>query len=163
MQKKSNLLMKSKLGKLRGRNGGVALGPCFCNGTKVEVKSDEEGYRGSWYPATILRPTGNGKYLVEYQTLRTDDETELLKEEADGLCIRPCAPVIQQTDQFKPLEEVDAWYNEGWWVGQVCKVIEGSMYSVYFKPTNEVLKFQHSELRPHQDWINQHWIRPIRV
>ncbi|KAL3508206.1 hypothetical protein ACH5RR_033588 [Cinchona calisaya] len=161
-RKKSKLLMKSKLGKLKGRNGGVALDPCYCNGTKVEVKSDEEGYRGFWYPAIIVRPTGNGKYLVEYQTLKTDDGSKLLKEEADALCIRPCPTMVQQTERFKPLEEIDAWYNEGWWVGQVCKVIAGSKYTVYFKTTNEVLEFQHSDLRPHQDWINQQWIRPMR-
>ena len=49
---------------------------------------------GSGYPATIVKPIGNGKYLVEYQTLKTDDETKLLKEETDAFCIRPCPPIV---------------------------------------------------------------------
>ena len=93
MLKKSKLL-KSKLGKLRGQIGGVELAPRFCNGMKVEFKRDEVEYMGSWYPAAIVKPIGNGKYLVEYQTLKTDDAIERLKEEADALCIRPCPPIV---------------------------------------------------------------------
>lgn len=124
----------------------------------MEVKSNEEGYQGSWYPATIVRSLRNGKYLLRYQTLETDDETDLLTEEADALSIRPSPPVIQQADQFRPLDEVDAWYNGGWWAGQVCKVLEGSNYTVYFRTANEIVEFQHSDLRPHQNWLDGEWI-----
>ncbi|KAJ8573962.1 hypothetical protein K7X08_010473 [Anisodus acutangulus] len=161
--KKSEIQVKPKLGKLKGQNGGVARYTNFCVGAKVEVKSDEEDYQDSWYPATIVRPLVNGKYLLRYQTLETDDETDLLTEEADALSIRPSPPVIQQADQFRPLDEVDAWYNGGWWAGQVCKVLKGSNYMVYFRTSNEILKFQHSDLRPHQNWLDGEWIAAKRA
>lgn len=160
--KKSKHQVKPKLKNLKRQNGGVARPTIFCVGAKVEVKSDEEGYQGSWYPATIVRPLGNGKYLLRYQTLETDDESDLLTEEADALFIRPSPPVIQQADQFRPLDEVDAWYNGGWWAGQVCKVLKGSNYTVYFRTANEILEFQHSDLRPHQNWLDGEWIAAKR-
>nr|XP_009779747.1 PREDICTED: uncharacterized protein LOC104228898 [Nicotiana sylvestris] len=160
-RKKPKVQVKPGLGKLKGLNGGVARRTKFSVGAKVEAKRDEESYRGSWYPATIVRHLGNGKYLLRYQTLETDDETDLLTEEADALCIRP-PPVTQQPDIFWPLDEVDAWYNGGWWAGQVCKVLDGSNYTVYFKMSNEILEIQHSDLRPHQHWLDGKWIAAKR-
>ncbi|KAL0457527.1 UNVERIFIED_CONTAM: protein AGENET DOMAIN (AGD)-CONTAINING P1 [Sesamum latifolium] len=157
-RRNSKLLVKNKLGKYKGDNDGLGLDPNFINGMKVEVKSDEQGYRDSWYPAAIAKSIGSRKYLVEYQTLKTDDGTQLHKEEADALCMRPCPPVVQRKDRFKQFEEVDAWYNDGWWVGQICKVLKGRKYLVYFNSTTETLEFQHSELRPHQDWIRGQWV-----
>ncbi|KAK6160953.1 hypothetical protein DH2020_004334 [Rehmannia glutinosa] len=160
---KSKFVVKNKLGKCKEENGKTGVEPNFMSGMKVEVKSDEQGYRGSWYPAGIVKSLGRRKYLVEYQTLKTDDGTQLHKEEADALCIRPCPPVVQRKHLYKPFEEVDAWYNDGWWVGQICKALKGRKYSVYFNTTNETLEFQHSELRPHQDWINGQWVFAKRV
>ncbi|CAN4106319.1 unnamed protein product [Withania somnifera] len=156
--KNSKLQVKRKHENLKRQNGGASRCTNFCVGAKVEVKSDEEGYQGSWYPATIVRSLGNGKYLIRYQTLETDDGTDLLTEEADALYVRPSPPVIQQADLFRPLDEVDTWYNGGWWTGQVCKVLSGSNYTVYFRTANEILEFQHSDLRPHQNWLNGEWI-----
>ena len=125
---------------------------------KVEVKSDEEGFKGSWYAAKIVKSLGNDKFLVEYQTLTTDDELELLKEEADALNIRPCPPEIQHVYPYALCERVDAWYNEGWWVGRISKVLVGSKYMVYFSTTNEELEFEHCDLRPHMEWADGLWV-----
>lgn len=170
MQKKPKLLVKDKIGKYhKEENDGVGVEPAqvgplsFMNVVKVEVTSDEQGYRGSWYPAAIVKSLASRKYLVEYQTLKTDDGTQLHKEEADARCIRPCPPVAQRKDSFKPFDEVDAWFNEGWWVGRICKALKGRKYLVYFDTTNETLEFQHFELRPHQDWINGQWSFTKRV
>ncbi|XP_058203732.1 protein AGENET DOMAIN (AGD)-CONTAINING P1-like isoform X1 [Rhododendron vialii] len=163
-KKASVLSLKPRPGKSNCQNGLMtAEANYFCKGMKVEVKSDKEGFSGSWYPAVIIGSIGTGKYLVEYRTLKSDDENKLLKEEADAPCIRPCHPVIQRKDPFEPLEEVDAWYNAAWWAGGVCKVLKGSKYEVYIRGTNEVLEFQHSDLRPHQDWTDGKWHIPCRV
>lgn len=130
---------------------------------KVEVRSDEDGYRGSWYTAVILGSIGEDKYLVEYQTLKTDDETELLKEEIRASHIRPYPPLVQRVCRFSRLEAVDAWYNEGWWTGNVSKILKGSTYQVYFRSSNEEMVFKHGDLRPHQEWIGGHWISPSKV
>ena len=79
--------------------------------------------------------------MVECITLRADNVVKLLNKEADALCIRPCPPVIQRTDPFEPFDEVDACYNAAWWVGGVCKVLQGSKFAVYIKGTNELLEF----------------------
>jgi hypothetical protein len=60
-------------------------------------------------------------------------------------------------DRFNQLEEVDALYNDGWWVGIVSKVL-GKKYMVYFRGTNEELEFNHDDLRLHHEWINGKWI-----
>ena len=59
----------------------------FKKGMKVEVRSEEEGYSSPWYLTVIIGSKGTGKYLVEYITLKSDNETELLKKEANALSI----------------------------------------------------------------------------
>ncbi|KAJ6974142.1 hypothetical protein NC653_030271 [Populus alba x Populus x berolinensis] len=61
------------------------------------------------------------------------------------------------------LEEVDALYNDVWWVGVVCEVNTFPQYVVSFKDTGRKLEFKHSDLRPHQDWINGKWVAPSHV
>nr|XP_017220422.1 PREDICTED: uncharacterized protein LOC108197345 isoform X3 [Daucus carota subsp. sativus] len=142
---------------------GKGISPMdFDEWAKVEVKSSKDYYEGLWFPAIVVRKLKYGKYLVEFLTLATADAAELLREEADALMMRPCPPVNQRADQYKPLEEVDAWYRGGWSVGHVCKVFSGSKYTIYFRSTNEVLEFKHSYLRPHQDWMNGEWIKATR-
>ncbi|XP_058083139.1 protein AGENET DOMAIN (AGD)-CONTAINING P1-like isoform X2 [Magnolia sinica] len=135
----------------------------FSDGMIVEVSSDEEGFCGAWFAAVIVNPTGKNSFLVEYQNLRTDDEAELLRETVDSKLIRPIPPDTSKVKSFARLEEVDAWYNEAWWVGVISKVLKGSKYIVYFRHSKEELEFQHSELRLHQDWINGRWVRASQV
>lgn len=126
-------------------------------GTPVEVCSDEDGFRGAWFRATLVDKKGADKFEVEYESL-LDDELNLLKEEIDTLHIRPCPPKTADVAQFKLLDEVDAFYNDGWWVGVVSKVLGDSKYIVYFRNSNEELEFQHSQLRLHQDWMDGKWV-----
>ncbi|KAL9355958.1 hypothetical protein Peur_049211 [Populus x canadensis] len=135
----------------------------FSKGMPVEVSSDEDGFKGAWFSATIVEPVGKDKYLIEYQTLRTEDDSDFLREEIDTVHIRPHPPQTIIIDRFKKLEEVDALYNDAWWVGVVSKVNTFPKYSVFFKDSNEELEFQHSDLRPHQDWINGKWVTPSKA
>ncbi|KAJ4832872.1 hypothetical protein Tsubulata_043544 [Turnera subulata] len=134
----------------------------FPRGMRVEVTSDEEGFKGAWFVANIAEAVGNDRYLVQYENIRTEDDTDFEKEEFPTSHIRPCPPELNVVDRFKMLEEVDAWYNDAWWVGTVVKVLS-SKYTVYFMDTGEELQFVHSDLRPHQDWINGNWIIPSQV
>lgn len=133
----------------------------FDNGMMVEVRSDERGYEGSWFSAKIISYLGGNRYTVEYQTLKTEDERELLKEEARGSDIRPIPPLlIQKAYQYELDEDVDAWYNEGWWSGRVCMVKKKDVrYGVYFKTTEERLEFGYNDLRPSLVWRNGKWSR----
>ncbi|XVF38921.1 hypothetical protein REPUB_Repub20aG0144100 [Reevesia pubescens] len=133
--------------------------PKFPKGMKVEVKSDEPGYEGSWFSAVIVDSFGNNKYLVEYLTLKTEDQDAFLREEAYASYIRPRPSHVRHAHRYELLENVDAWYNDGWWSGQIIKVLTGWRYAIYFKTTNEVLEFEHDDLRLHQEWINGKWVR----
>lgn len=134
----------------------------FSKGTLVEVSSDEDGFEGAWFAATVVEPKGKDKFLVEYLHLRTDDDSGFLREEIDILHIRPYPPG-HVCDCFNRLQEVDALYNDGWWVGVISKVLSNSRYVVYFRNNNEELEFEHSDLRIHQDWINGKWVIATKV
>ncbi|KAJ6775583.1 AGENET DOMAIN-CONTAINING PROTEIN-RELATED [Salix purpurea] len=135
----------------------------FSKGMLVEVSSDEDGLKGAWFAATIVEPVGKDKYLIEYQALRTEDDSDFLREEIDTVHIRPCPPQTIMIDRFKKLEEVDALFNDAWWVGVVSRVNTFPKYLVFFKDSNEELEFKHSDLRPHQDWINGKWVTPSKA
>lgn len=130
----------------------------FPNGMKVEVKSDEYGYEGSWFSAVIIDSLGNDKYLVEYLTLKTEDQNAFLREEAYASFIRPRPPLVRCVHCYELLDNVDAWYNDGWWIGKIIKVLDGWRYAVYFGTTNEILEFEHNDLRLHREWINGKWV-----
>lgn len=135
----------------------------FHQGMMVEVSSDEEGYRGAWFTATVIKQLDSGKYIIEYQSLRNDDDTDFMKEEVDHLHIRPYPPNTRRVKSFKVCDEVDALYNDGWWTGMVSEVLKGNKYIVYFSDTNEELTFKHADLRPHQEWVNGKWIRASKA
>ncbi|KAJ6737769.1 AGENET DOMAIN-CONTAINING PROTEIN [Salix viminalis] len=135
----------------------------FSKGMLVEVSSDEDGLKGAWFAATIVEPVGKDKYLIEYQALRTEDDSDFLREEIDTVHIRPRPPQTIMIDRFKKLEEVDALFNDAWWVGVVSRVNTFPKYLVFFKDSNEELEFKHSDLRPHQDWINGKWVTPSKA
>ncbi|KAL2325608.1 hypothetical protein Fmac_024666 [Flemingia macrophylla] len=135
----------------------------FRAGMTVEVSSDEDGFRGAWFAATIVEVKGKNKFVVEYKSLLADDDSQLLKEEIDVLHLRPQPPNTDVAVQFGVLDEVDALYNDGWWVGVISKVLPDSRYVVYFKSSNEELEFQHSQLRLHKDWIAGKWVMLSKV
>ena len=139
------------------------LKPKFTHGVKVEVSSDDEGFRGAWFEATVVKSAGS-KFLVEYVALKADDETKPLKEAVEARHIRPSPPCIPVVDGFKLLDEVDAYCNDGWWVGVVSKVISNQKYMVYFRPWKEEREFEHGQLRFHCDWMGGRWMRasPVR-
>ncbi|CAI0464830.1 unnamed protein product, partial [Linum tenue] len=85
----------------------------FTQGMQVEVTTDEDGFKGAWFAATIIEPSGEDEYLIEYKTLTNDDDTEFLREDIRACNIRPCPPEIIVVDGFKVMDEVDAYYNEG--------------------------------------------------
>ena len=89
--------------------------------------------------------------------------SDFLREEFDTLHIRPCPPETLVVDRLSRFEEVDAFYNDGWWVGVISMVLGGSKYLVYFRDTDEEIEFKHSDLRLHQDWIDGKWIMASQV
>lgn len=126
-------------------------------GDSVEVSSEEEGFTGAWFPATILKKIGN-VFLVEFRDLMTDDEKSKLKEKVKAHLIRP-EPEALNRQWFFLNEEVDVYDQDGWWRGFVDGILPQNKYVVYFKQTLEKLEYDITQLRLHQDWIDGKWVR----
>ncbi|XP_047976662.1 protein AGENET DOMAIN (AGD)-CONTAINING P1-like [Salvia hispanica] len=135
----------------------VATKHNFNSGDHAEASSDEDGFEGAWFPVIVLEKRAAGKYLIEYKKLMNDDGTDFLREEINELHLRPSPPDVGVIDRFKVNDQVDAFYNDCWWVGRVTKILVKERYSVYFENPPEELKFEHSDLRVHQEWRNGKW------
>ncbi|EEC78467.1 hypothetical protein OsI_18337 [Oryza sativa Indica Group] len=130
----------------------------FAKGSKVEVTSNDDGFHGAWFQGTALKYVNN-KILVEYDALKADDEITPLTEAIEVQHVRPCPPDIPVTSGFNLLDEVDACWNDGWWVGVISKVNSGDRYMVYFRSSTEETEFGHEQLRLHCDWVGGRWMR----
>ncbi|XP_071705462.1 protein AGENET DOMAIN (AGD)-CONTAINING P1 [Rutidosis leptorrhynchoides] len=126
-------------------------------GASVEVCSDEDGFQGAWFAATVIEELSFGKFKIEYKSLRNDDDTAFMTEEVDTAHIRPCPP-NETVAHFRLYEEVDALHNDGWWVGVISKVLSKQRYEVFFRATDEEIVFKQSDLRRHLEWINGKWV-----
>ncbi|CAF2051607.1 unnamed protein product [Brassica napus] len=134
----------------------------FSIGTIVEVSSDEEGFKGSWFSAKVIEHVDEeDKYLVEYRDLREENGIEPLKEEADFLHIRPPPPADEDID-FAVRDKIDAFYNDAWWVGDVIESMKEGIVGVCFRYTGEKMRFGRQGLRLHRDWINGTWQLPLK-
>ncbi|KAK5770170.1 hypothetical protein PVK06_046320 [Gossypium arboreum] len=119
----------------------------FFQGDKVEVCSKEEGFLGSYYQAKILSPLNdNTLYRVQYKNLvEEEDQT------------RPLVEIVSADEVFHYLDSVDAFDNDGWWVGKITGR-QGSKYWVYFETTRDEIAYPVSRLRHHLEWRDGHWI-----
>ncbi|KAI3768699.1 hypothetical protein L2E82_19529 [Cichorium intybus] len=106
-------------------------------GALVEVCSDEDGFQGAWFAATVIN-----QFLIDV---------------VDSNHIRP-HPIHEAVNHFCVVEEVDALYNDGWWVGVISKVVGKQKYEVYFRGIDEEMVFKQSDLRRHQEWIYGKWV-----
>ncbi|XP_058196387.1 DUF724 domain-containing protein 3-like isoform X3 [Rhododendron vialii] len=170
----------------RGRGGVDHL--FFGVGSQVEVSSDEIGFKGSWYTATIIEidhntrppsspsPTSSkkkrkmeqGRYLVRYATLLESEEDEddketpkkHLREFVEGAFMRPLPPPTESQHAYELNDVVDAYHRDGWWTGVVVGVLDdGSKFQVFFDNPPEHFEFARSELRVHHDWVENKWVR----
>jgi hypothetical protein len=133
----------------------------FSKGTTVEVSSEEEGFQGAWFSAKVIEQMGN-KFIIEYNTLRNNDDTAFLQEEVDSQHIRPDLPEkFDRGWSFKVGDEVDAFHNDGWWEGYIVEVLPDDMYTVYFRVSRDQLKFGPSNIRIHREWLDGKWIPPL--
>ncbi|GFS43096.1 hypothetical protein Acr_00g0083560 [Actinidia rufa] len=151
----------------------------FAKGSKVEVSSDEDGFRGSWYVAAVVdhgpsstpnprkrkRSGGdhNRPYLVEYETLEADGGGPL-SEWVSASVVRPSQPLPSSDEKprFEINDVVDGFYCDGWWTGVVTRVDKDSNVVVLFPGPSSAheIKFAPANLRVHLDWVNGNWIRP---
>ncbi|GJR44086.1 agenet domain-containing protein [Tanacetum coccineum] len=100
-------------------------------GKKAEVAFDHEDPREVWFPATVLKNYVDA-FLVEYQKLGNGDQAVLHKATVDFWHIRPSPPHLSYT-HFSLDDEVDAFYDYGWWRGVITKEHADNKYNVFFE------------------------------
>ncbi|OUZ99116.1 GNAT domain [Macleaya cordata] len=147
-------------------------------GEKVEVRSSEEGFSGSWHSATIIACRDSVR-SVKYDNLLVDDGskelTEVIKVSSmiDGVVkkgqdfinyrglIRPFPPSIEICKFGLHYGLcVDALVNDAWWEGVIFDYEDGSMERLVFFPDlgdQQMVKIE--ELRITQDWdeVKESW------
>ncbi|CAK9183941.1 unnamed protein product [Ilex paraguariensis] len=128
----------------------------FRRGDQVEVASQEEGFKGSYYTATVISELLNKKYILQFKTLLKDDLSGPLREIVAADDVRPAPPVIPVTG-FGLYDKVDAFDNDGWWVGKITGKI-GNKFFVYFETSGDEIAYQLENLRVHQDYLNGKWV-----
>ncbi|KAK9268808.1 hypothetical protein L1049_000572 [Liquidambar formosana] len=126
-------------------------------GDYVEICSNEDGFLGSYFTAKVLKRVGKYKFMVEYIDLVCDeDDGKPLTEVVRASYMRPCPPQIQVSG-FDVLDKVDAFDNDGWWIGRITGST-GSWYNVYFDSSGDEIPYPVSRLRVHHDWENGQWV-----
>ncbi|XVF31490.1 hypothetical protein REPUB_Repub16aG0150300 [Reevesia pubescens] len=134
-------------------------------GSQVEVTSTEDpGFYFSWFTGSILKRVSSrnpNKFVVQYNNLFQDKaETKLLTENVNAVDIRPLPP-RERARKFKVAEEVDAFYNDGWWEGLITDELENGKFLFYCKTSKEQLEFGEDQLRLHREWLNGSWMPPL--
>ncbi|KAF6137612.1 hypothetical protein GIB67_014533 [Kingdonia uniflora] len=73
------------------------------------------------------------------------------------------SPPKEEDPTFGIHEEVDVFWNDGWWKGEIVEVFKDDMFVVYFSNSNESTEFDRRDLRVHLEWINGRWLLPEEV
>ncbi|KAK7255955.1 hypothetical protein RIF29_29401 [Crotalaria pallida] len=93
----------------------------------------------------------------EVENLLEDDESKTLTETVYLKELRPVPPRIRTT-QFSLHQKVDAFDNDGWWVGEITGR-NGNGYHVYFASSNnEENVYPRDKIRVHHEWVNGEWV-----
>ncbi|TXG74413.1 hypothetical protein EZV62_002992 [Acer yangbiense] len=140
-------------------------------GDRVEVRSEEEGFVGSWHPGTVITCSKHRR-CVKYDHILKDDESghwvEAVRVSSiiDGAC-NPDASQCQKRGFIRPFPPpfefgirslhyglcVDAYYKEAWWEGVIFDHDDGSEErNVFFPDLGDEMRFKFDSLRITQDW-----------
>ncbi|KAL4587949.1 hypothetical protein LXL04_000826 [Taraxacum kok-saghyz] len=108
-----------------GRPYSVIQKMSFEIGESVEVIGNEDGMEGSYFKGQVI-DRSPGRRTIRYQSLLADDGS-LLEKVISIRRLRPPPPIVLA--RFHLGDMVDAWHNEGWWVGMYVRR-EGEKYTV---------------------------------
>ncbi|KAL9371293.1 hypothetical protein Peur_036433 [Populus x canadensis] len=149
---------------------------------KVEVRSEEDGFQGSWHPGTVIARRRQGldlKYEVKYDHILNDDESDYLVDQVcvslpvdDTDCanedrcnnrglIRSAPPPFQFGKYGLPYGMcVDVHYQEAWWEGVIFDHDDGSEERrIFFPDLGDEIMASVNKLRVTQDWneVDETW------
>ncbi|WRX23373.1 Agenet-like domain - like 7 [Theobroma cacao] len=110
-------------------------------------------------PHVISRLKGS-HYKVQYKDLvEEEDHSRPLVEIVTADEVRPLAPKQTggATRFFSYLQRVNAFDNDGWWVGRITGR-QGLKYWVYFPTTGDDIAYPVSQLRNNVEWCDGNWV-----
>ncbi|CAL9244101.1 unnamed protein product [Arabidopsis halleri] len=141
-------------------------------GDRIEVRSLEEGFLGSWYLGTVTSARKRRRRCIRYDNILSDDGTDSLVETVDvsdvveGLddCtdvsdtfrgrLRPVPPTLEVAKLNLAYGLcVDVFFSEAWWEGVLFDHENGSeKRRVFFPDLGDELDADLQSLRITQDW-----------
>ncbi|TKY47168.1 Chromodomain-helicase-DNA-binding protein 4 [Spatholobus suberectus] len=145
-------------------------------GEKVEVRSMEVGFQGSWHPGTVIH-CEKLKRHVRYKNVLDDDGVNYLEEVVsvskalDGdtehaniyrrASVRPVPPLVDfEKWDLKFGLCVDVNYQEAWWEGVIFDHCVGmEKRNVFFPDLGDEMQVGIHQLRITQDWdeVTEEW------
>lgn len=147
-------------------------------GEKVEVRSIEDGFLGSWHAGVIIE-CRSGVRIVQYDHLLCDDESGFLAESVevssmvDGIyrsseTSNNCRGRLRPSPLVRELERerlsyglcVDAYYNDAWWEGVIFDWEDGSdNRKIFFPDLGDEINVEIKNLRITHDWddVTEEW------
>ncbi|GAU25957.1 hypothetical protein TSUD_373580 [Trifolium subterraneum] len=147
---------------------------------KVELRSLEDGFLGSWHPGKIVR-CGRKMRYVKYDNILNDDESDYLVEVVnvssvfDGVNPSSGSDCVYERGLIKPLPPptelqikdlsfglcVDVNYQDAWWEGVIFDHCDGTKErSIFFPDLGDEMKVGVKQLRITQDWdeSTENWL-----
>ncbi|CAN7113027.1 unnamed protein product, partial [Brassica rapa subsp. narinosa] len=132
-------------------------------GDEIELSSDEEGFKGSWFRAILKDPLPkSGNKRLNVSLLANDGSSSTTQKTTYRRFLRPIPPesLFTAAAEFEEGCVVEASRGGGWWTGAVVKKINDEEVWVYFDSPPDLLQFKTGQLRQHFDWVKQEWVRP---
>ncbi|XP_056844994.1 DUF724 domain-containing protein 2 isoform X2 [Raphanus sativus] len=134
-------------------------------GDEIEVYSDEEGLKGSWFRAILEDPLPKyGTKKLNVSLLANDGGSTTTPKTTYRRFLRPITPesLFAAAAEFEEGCVVEASRGGGWWTGVVVKKInhEDDVVWVYFDSPPVLFQFQTGQVRQHFDWVKQEWVKP---
>lgn len=141
----------------------------FTKSDRVEVEHLHNSISRAWFEATVWKThLQEGRYTVIYNTLLLPDGRRLF-DVIDSCRVRPLPPSNITSSPITSNQTVEAFYNDGWWIGVVVSKLDhtdvnnGTKFLVSFSNSNggdEKIEFPSSMVRLHLDWdsYNGKWV-----
>ncbi|XP_028784602.1 uncharacterized protein LOC114740599 [Neltuma alba] len=144
---------------------------------RVEVRSMEDGFLGSWHPGTVIH-CGKQKRHVKYDNVLVDNGSKYLVDIVDVPAILDGASSTSYKERgfIRPVPHlkefgnydlpfglcVDVNYQEAWWEGVIFDQSDGrEKRSIFFPDLGDEMKFEIGHLRITHDWneVTEEWER----
>ncbi|KAL4578215.1 hypothetical protein LXL04_014335 [Taraxacum kok-saghyz] len=114
----------------------------------MTVITPGDGLEGSYFAGVVIDRTP-GMRKVKYDTLQ-DDDGNPLEELITIRRLRPPPPKVDARMHSGDL--VDAWHNDGWWVGRYMRREGDNYVVVFYKYPNQEYSYARKDLRFHHEW-----------